>query len=102
MVTADSATFDWSPPKEDGGSPVTAYRILQSKDDGDWLEISKVDKFDKKYTAKNLEEGHIYTFRIIAVNKVGDSKPLESGPVTPKKPAGKILIGYLVKLKLFS
>lgn len=89
MVTADSATFNWSPPREDGGSPVSAYRILLSMDDSDWSEITKVDKYVKEYTATKLEEGHNYVFRIIAVNKVGESKPLESESVTPKKQAGK-------------
>lgn len=89
MATADSVTLDWQPPKDDGGSPVSSYKIMLSKDGSDWSEVATPARYDKEYTATNLEEGNNYIFRVIAVNKVGDSKPLESESVAPKKPAGE-------------
>ena len=90
MATADSVTLDWQPPKEDGGSPVSSYKIMLSKDGSDWSEVATPAKLDKKYTAKNLEEGTKYMFRVIAVNDIGESKPLESECFTPQTQAGKM------------
>ena len=90
MATADSVTLDWQPPKEDGGSPVSTYKIMLSKDGSDWSEVATPARLDKKYTAKNLEEGTKYMFRVIAVNDIGESKPLESECFTPQTQAGKM------------
>ena len=89
-ITNNSVTFDWQPPKDDGGSPVSAYRLFLCEEGSDWSELSTLEMHDKEYTAKNLAEGKTYVFHITAVNEVGDSKPLDSDKVTPKKLAGKI------------
>ncbi|KAK3083483.1 hypothetical protein FSP39_023775 [Pinctada imbricata] len=74
---------------DDGGSPITNYKIHVSDDGQAWKELDKVDKMTKKYTAKNLKEGKDYIFRVTGVNEVGEGQPLESDVISPKKPAGK-------------
>ena len=49
-----------------------------------------ISPFDTEATARNLEEGQEYEFRVMAVNENGESEPLvtESG-VVAKHPFGK-------------
>ena len=91
-------TFDWLAPKEDGGLPVTSYSIMKSENDGDWVKLDTVDKKTTSYKARNLSEGSRYNFRVMAVNKLGEGKPLDSDTAFIKKPAGKLKILLLFYL----
>ena len=97
-VTADSVTFDWQTPKEDGGLPISAFNIFKSENDGDWVKLDTVDQRTTSYKAKNLTEGNRYNFRVVAVNKIGEGKPLDSDTTVTKKPAGKIFGPSQVKI----
>lgn len=77
-----SVTLKWDKPKDDGGRPITHY-IIQKKDKfGGWFDALVTD--DKNCTATiddlearvpGLSEGKWYQFRVIAVNKAGESDP---------------------------
>jgi hypothetical protein len=82
----------WQPPKDDGGNPVTGYKIQVSENNSDWSDLDTLDKFSKEYKAKNLKENRDYKFRVAALNKVGAGQPLESEVVSPRKPKGQIYI----------
>lgn len=88
-ITSDSIMFDWLGPKEDGGLPVTSYNILKSENDSDWVKLDTVDNRTTSYKARDLTEGSRYNFRVVAVNKLGEGKPLDSDTVVTKKPAGR-------------
>ncbi|XP_077869357.1 immunoglobulin superfamily member 22-like, partial [Saccoglossus kowalevskii] len=86
-VTAESVKLSWSPPKDDGGSPVTNY-IIEKRETGTttWQKVSTFAK-STTYEVPNLEEGVEYSFRVLAENEYGVSDPLDtSRPVTAKNP----------------
>jgi len=77
-----SVTLRWSKPTEDGGRPITHF-IIQKKDKfGGWFDALITDDDNCAATIEELEarvpglsEGKWYQFRIVAVNKAGESWP---------------------------
>lgn len=82
-------TLEWSPPRNNGGSPLTGYRLELTIDSKIWTEVTICDGQTTKSKVKDLTTGQKYKFRVIAINKIGESKSLESGEVTPTKKTGK-------------
>ncbi|MGW4782355.1 glycoside hydrolase domain-containing protein [Streptomyces sp. NPDC004230] len=66
-----SVTVAWSAPKDDGGSPVTGYKI--TLDDGHQVEIDDPDSRSTTFTW--LRSGRSYTARVQSVNTFGASRP---------------------------
>jgi len=77
-----SVTLKWAKPKDDGGRPISHY-IIQKKDKfGGWFDAlitddtncsAKIDDLEAR--VPGLSEGKWYQFRVIAVNKAGESEP---------------------------
>ena len=77
-----SVTLRWEKPKNDGGRPITHY-IIQKKDKfGGWFDalitddqncVATIDELEAR--VPGLSEGKWYQFRVIAVNKAGESDP---------------------------
>ena len=84
----DSVTLNWSPPKKDGRAPIKSYKIEVSNDGKTWKDLDTTDKLTTQYTAKNLETGKDYYFRVSAVNDIGPGEPLKSDLFKPTKPIG--------------
>ncbi len=80
----------WTPPKSDGGSPITGYIIeLRDKDKRAWKPVRDEPFGPNERTCKveapPLVEGNKYEFRVIAVNKAGPSEPSDpSDTITAK------------------
>lgn len=76
--TKHNVTLSWTPPENDGGSPIKGY-IIQIQDEGSsvWLRVNDMDSLctDTEFTVPTLRERKRYRFRIIAVNAVGESDP---------------------------
>ncbi|XP_055331451.1 twitchin-like isoform X3 [Paramacrobiotus metropolitanus] len=88
-IEADSITLKWSPPKDDGGEPITNYVVEKRGPDGVW---TKVNNFVTGTSCKvrNLQEGKPYDFRVFAENAMGRSDPCETeDSIKPKSPYGK-------------
>jgi len=85
-------TLAWNPPKDTGGSPIQNY-VLEKKPKGskNWSKVpGKIAPDETQVTAKNLEPGEEYEFRVVAVNENGESDPLvTSSSVKAKHPFGK-------------
>jgi len=87
-VTRDSCTITWSPPIDDGGDMLTGY-VIEKKEEtvSVWTEVAKVGAFFKMYTITSLTEGLKYSFRVSAVNSVGQGPPaMTKDPVLIKSP----------------
>jgi len=77
-----SVTLRWAKPKDTGGRPISHY-IIQKKDKfGGWFDALVTDDHNCVATIDDLEarvpglsEGKWYQFRVIAVNKAGESEP---------------------------
>jgi len=82
-VSRDSVTLTWSPPRNDGGSPVSGY-VVESKSSSyyAWTCSSVgVRVSEPHFVIPNLVEGTSYEFRVVAENRAGRSEP--SAPSTP-------------------
>ncbi|XP_052800015.1 twitchin-like isoform X4 [Mya arenaria] len=87
-TTEESITLTWSPPKKDGGNPISGY-VLERKEKGDnkWTKCSFADIPDTEFTVKGLKEGKEYDFRVAAVNNAGPGDYSETtAPIKAQPP----------------
>lgn len=83
----DFVDLKWTPPKSDGGLPVEKY-IVQKKDKETrgWVECARVPADKNTVKVTDVEPGHEYEFRIIALNKAGESEPSDPTQTIVTKP----------------
>jgi hypothetical protein len=105
----DHIDLKWPAPKDDGGAPVEKY-VIQKRDKGEgtgWATAmtvpgdrlvrslsgfctysSVIFKISNRTDASviDVEEGHEYDFRVIAVNKAGESEPSDPSRNVVAKP----------------
>ena len=83
-------------PADDGGTPIKHYvtEILDLTTNNIWTSIAMSDTGDcTQQLLQNLMEGHRYSVRVTAANKVGQSEPQEAkGEFITKDPWGKDLV----------
>ncbi|KAF0299363.1 Twitchin [Amphibalanus amphitrite] len=84
---SDFVELEWTKPRHDGGAPITGY-IIQKKAKGSpiWQNAARVPADKTKGVAPDLTEGQEYEFRIIAVNKAGQSEPSEPSDLVMARP----------------
>ena len=78
LRTADRAALSWSPPRSDGGEPVTAYRVQWRTADQEFDSQRQATTAALEHALDSLDADSGYTVRVIAVNSVGD------GPSSPE------------------
>jgi len=73
-------TLLWKKVKDDGGVPIDHYQVEKMDNEKEfWCACGHTK--DNTITIKGLQAGRQYTFRVCAVNKIGDSDFLTSEPV---------------------
>lgn len=82
----DFVDLEWKAPQSDGGAPIEKYIIqMRDKSGRAWVDAATVPGSRTNGKVENVEEGHEYEFRIVAVNKAGPSEPSDvSKPVIAK------------------
>ncbi len=90
-VHKDGCKLKWKRPKDDGGTPVESYEVEKlDPDTGLWVPCGKSKEPTLDVTG--LTPGKEYKFRVRAVNKEGESEPLEAEQsIIAKNPFGEHL-----------
>ena len=71
----DFVDLRWNTPERDGGAEITSYRIeVRNRDRRGWNVAGNSTESDAVVN-ENIEVGNEYEFRIVAVNKAGESEP---------------------------
>ena len=90
--SARSVTLTWSPPADDGGSGITAYRVHQYDARGTDLGARPVAGDLTRVTLSPVVAGQTVRFGVAAVNQVGNG-PAMRGQVTMPAPPGAPVLG---------
>ena len=80
--------LSWDAPDGDGGSAITGYKVQWKEASDSWdtpVDVSETTVTGTSHTVSGLTDGVEYTFRIVAVNSVGDSTPSTEGRGTPRE-----------------
>ncbi|XP_044005491.1 titin-like [Aphidius gifuensis] len=81
-IADDSVTIEWKPPIDDNGYPIVKYLIEMLKiTEESWMKVGEVDNNSVTYRIMNLEKDSSYIFRLMAMNEIGFSEPLQSSKV---------------------
>ena len=94
-ITNDSPTVNtrlWVKPSDDGGEPITGYKIEYKVDAGDWKVLSANTKSTATtYTHSSLPSGKEFFYKVSAINSVGTGLPnAKSITVDQSTPVSKL------------
>lgn len=83
----DFVDLKWTPPANDGGAPIEKY-IVQKRDKSGrgWTNALTVPGNQTQGKVTDVDEGHEYEFRVVAVNKAGPSEPSDVSKSVIAKP----------------
>lgn len=94
----DFVELAWRPPVSDGGAPIEKYIIqMHDKAGRGWVDAATVPGDKTSGRVDNVDEGHEYEFRIVAVNKAGPSEPSDPSKPVIAKPRFRKLFNTKVK-----
>jgi len=86
-VRAEHVKLSWNAPEDDGGTPIIRYLLrMMDLDCNEWITACEVTAPTCAATVKNLKPGHLYRFEVYAINKEGESPPVQSEPVKAEAP----------------
>lgn len=82
-MTKETCVVSWKPPLDNGGSPIERY-VVEKQDvaRGGWAPAGEVNGDTNTLRLTKLTPGKEYQFRVRAVNKEGESEPLETTAAT--------------------
>lgn len=85
-VTKETCVVSWKPPLDNGGCPIERY-VVEKQDvgRGGWAPAGDVSGDNTSLRLTKLTPGKEYLFRVRAVNKEGESDPLETSAATLAK-----------------
>src|SRR2546426_932858 len=94
-VSSSQISLSWSVPADNGGSPLTGYKVERSTDGGTtWtILVANTGSAATAYSDTGLTHTTTYTYRVSAINSVGTSSTSSTAPATtlavaPSTPTG--------------
>ena len=82
-ISPTSISLNWSPPQNNGGSPITGYEIdYRVVPNTSYATLATVNNVTT-YTHTSLITGKTYIYRISAINVIGTGSPSPEVLVTP-------------------
>lgn len=87
-VRAHHIKMKWKRPEDDGGCEITGYALERMDEEtGRWIPAGEVGPEETSFDFKGLTPNKKYKFRVKAINKEGESEPLEtSDTILAKNP----------------
>ena len=76
-IQASSLTVRWTAPADDGGSPITAYRVIILKGDTEIDNVNITDPGTTSYSFIALKRDTYYTVKVFARNFVFEGPAAE-------------------------
>lgn len=78
-IRAQHATVKWKKPEDNGGSDITGYVIEKmDMETGRWVPAGEVGPDADSFKVTGLTPKKKYKLRVKAVNKEGESEPIET------------------------
>ncbi|MGA1873073.1 MAG: fibronectin type III domain-containing protein [Thermoplasmatota archaeon] len=87
-------TLEWVPPSDTGHMPLTGYKLYKKIGDGGFEILVELTANEEFHVDTEIELGVVYTYRVAALNGIGESRPsaeVEFYPVAPPSPPGNLL-----------
>jgi titin len=90
----DGLTVEWTKPRTDGGSPITAYVVERREATTNyWTRVGATEALRTSLLVSGLRPGAEYYLRVFAENEMGVSEPCSTAaPIKLAAAAGKITI----------
>ncbi|MEO9307961.1 MAG: fibronectin type III domain-containing protein [Nitrososphaera sp.] len=84
-ASATSVSLSWIAPSNNGGMPITGYKIEYSNGTSNFIVlVANTGTSNTSYTHSRLVTGTSYTYRVSAINSLGVGSPSNSVTVTPQ------------------
>ncbi|HZS74515.1 MAG TPA: fibronectin type III domain-containing protein, partial [Candidatus Nitrosotalea sp.] len=89
IVSSSQINLSWTAPNDDGGSPITGYKIERSTNGGTFsVLVSNTANTATSFSDTSLTANTTYTYRVSAINAIGTSpasntSSATTNPVTP-------------------
>ncbi|MDC8453561.1 MAG: fibronectin type III domain-containing protein, partial [Candidatus Nitrosotalea sp.] len=82
-VSSSQINLSWTAPGDDGGSPITGYKIERSTNGGTFSVLaSNTASTGTSFSDTSLAASTTYTYRVSAINSVGSSSPSNTSSAT--------------------
>src|SRR3989442_15455097 len=80
--SSSQINLSWTTPSDNGGTPITGYKIERSTDSGStWtVVVANTGSTTTTYSDTGLAHTTTYTYRVSAINSVGTSSPSNTSP----------------------
>ena len=89
-IEATSLTVKWTAPADDGGSPITAYRVVILKGSTEIKNVNITDPGILSLSVGDLERDTTYTVKVLARNAVFEGPAAEEKVRTKYQGNGKL------------